>query len=124
MINITISTEIDVPADEAFAFLADFSNNPAWQSGVDATEWTSTPPIRVGSTYDQTVEFREYSDSLVRERMPAESSVITRAPRVLVPEARPLPDGRRKWGRSPAPVIPLLLLLGAHGTCQVVRRGR
>ena len=59
MINITISTEIDAPAGKVFAHVADFSNNPAWQSGVGATEWTSPPPIRVGSTYDQTVEFRD-----------------------------------------------------------------
>ena len=58
MITITIKTEIDVPADEVFAFVADFSNNPAWQSGVETVDWTSPPPIQVGSTYDQTISFR------------------------------------------------------------------
>lgn len=58
MITITIRTEIDLPADEVFAYVADFSNNPAWQSGVEAADWTSPPPIQAGSTFDQTVRFR------------------------------------------------------------------
>lgn len=58
MIKINVKTEIDVPAEVAFAYVADFSNNPAWQSGVAAVDWTSPAPIGVGSTYDQTVSFR------------------------------------------------------------------
>lgn len=53
MINLTNRTEIDVPAATLFAYVADFSNNPAWQSGIRSTDWTSSPPIRAGSTYDQ-----------------------------------------------------------------------
>jgi uncharacterized membrane protein len=59
MINVTIRTEIDVPAAEAFAYVADFSNNEAWQSGIQSTTWTSAPPIRVGSTYEQRLERRD-----------------------------------------------------------------
>lgn len=58
MINVTIRTEIDVPAEVAFDYVADFSNNQAWQSGITSTEWTSAPPIRVGSTYEQVSDFK------------------------------------------------------------------
>lgn len=58
MINVTIRTEIDVPAAEAFDYVADFSNNESWQSGIQSTAWTSAPPIRVGSTYDQQLNYK------------------------------------------------------------------
>ena len=59
MITITVRTEIKVPADEAFRYVSDFSNNVAWQSGIKATEWITTPPIRVGSTYRQIADYRD-----------------------------------------------------------------
>jgi len=59
MISITIRTEIDMPAAEAYAYVADFSNNQAWQSGIASTEWTSTPPIQVGSTYAQRLDHKD-----------------------------------------------------------------
>jgi len=59
VINLTIWTEIDVPADEAIGYVSDFSNNADWQTGIRSTEWTSPPPIRVGSTYDQTADYRD-----------------------------------------------------------------
>lgn len=45
------------PADEVFAFFSDASNNPKWQNGMISCEWTSHPPIRVGSTYEQKARF-------------------------------------------------------------------
>ncbi len=51
------TVDIDRPADEVFAYLADFENNPAWQGGMDHCEWTSEPPIAVGSTYAQLAHF-------------------------------------------------------------------
>ena len=59
MINITTRTEIEVPAAEAFDYVADFSNNEHWQSGIQSTTWTSDPPIRVGSTYDQRLDRKD-----------------------------------------------------------------
>ena len=49
--------EIERPADEVFALLSDFSRNPEWQSGMVSCEWTSEPPIAVGSTYEQVAHF-------------------------------------------------------------------
>ena len=45
------------PADVVFAYFSDASNNPQWQSGMRSCEWTSPPPIGVGSTYEQQARF-------------------------------------------------------------------
>jgi hypothetical protein len=45
------------PAEEVFAFFADATNNPVWQSGMVSCTWTSPPPISVGSTYEQRARF-------------------------------------------------------------------
>jgi hypothetical protein len=42
------------PADEVFAFLADFGNIPAWNYAIARTVQTSPGPARVGATYRQT----------------------------------------------------------------------
>ena len=51
------SLEVDRPAAEVFAVIADFSRNPEWQRGMKSAVWTSEPPVRVGSTYDQVARF-------------------------------------------------------------------
>lgn len=53
MLEVTSSVEIDRPADEVFSFLADWTNNPAWQQGQVSCVTTSEGPIGVGSTYHQ-----------------------------------------------------------------------
>ena len=58
MIEITVVTEVDVPAQVAFAYLADVTNNSEWQHGVQSTRWTSTPRGEVGATYDQMLDYR------------------------------------------------------------------
>ena len=59
MIKLTVRTEIKVPAKETFLYVKDFSNNAKWQSGIKSTDWTSPPPIRVGSTYDQLADYKD-----------------------------------------------------------------
>ena len=49
--------EIDRPADEVFAVVSDFSRNPDWQGGMRSARWTTEPPLRVGSTYEQVARF-------------------------------------------------------------------
>jgi hypothetical protein len=56
-IDVSTSIDIDRPADEVFAFVSEFPNNPHWQGGQRSCEWTSEPPLRVGSTYDQHARF-------------------------------------------------------------------
>lgn len=53
MIEVTTEVTIDRPADEVFAFLADAANNPTWQQGMQRCTWTTPPPIREGSVYEQ-----------------------------------------------------------------------
>lgn len=57
MISVSTSIEIDRPAEEVFAFVSDFPNNPRWQRGQVSARWTSEPPLRVGSTYEQHARF-------------------------------------------------------------------
>ena len=38
-------------------FLADMANNQTWQKGMQECRWTSEPPLRLGSTYDQLAKF-------------------------------------------------------------------
>jgi uncharacterized protein YndB with AHSA1/START domain len=42
------------PADEVFAFLADFENIPIWNYAIEETSKTSAGPVRVGTRYRQT----------------------------------------------------------------------
>ena len=42
------------PADDVFAFLADFGNIPAWNYAITRTVQTSPGPAGVGATYRQT----------------------------------------------------------------------
>lgn len=51
------AVEIDRPADEVFAVVSDFSRNPEWQGGMKSAQWTTEPPLRVGSTYEQVARF-------------------------------------------------------------------
>jgi uncharacterized membrane protein len=51
------SIEIDRPAADVFAFVADFSNNPRWQGGMKSCHWTSEEPMVVGATYVQQASF-------------------------------------------------------------------
>ena len=52
-----MTRDIARPADEVFEFFSDASNNPRWQDGMVSCEWTSDPPISVGSTYRQQARF-------------------------------------------------------------------
>lgn len=52
-IEVTSSVDIDRPADEVFAYLADWTNNPTWQQGMRSCVTTSEGPVGVGSTYRQ-----------------------------------------------------------------------
>ena len=42
------------PADEVFAFLADFENVPRWNYAIEKTKKASPGPVGVGTTYRQT----------------------------------------------------------------------
>ena len=57
MLEVQASIDIDRPPDVVFDFIADMANNPRWQKGMRECRWTSEPPLRLGSTYDQEAAF-------------------------------------------------------------------
>lgn len=57
MIEIRAQVEIECSPEAIFDFLADMSNNPTWQKGMQECRWTSDPPLQLGSTYDQVARF-------------------------------------------------------------------
>ncbi len=65
MTDITTTARIERPAEVVFDVVADMENNPRWQRGQQRCVWTSEPPLRIGSTYDQTARFlgREITSS-------------------------------------------------------------
>ncbi len=56
--QIHVERIIGKPAEDVAPFFFDAANNPIWQSGMKSCEWTTEPPIRVGSRYEQEAEFR------------------------------------------------------------------
>jgi len=57
MIEVRAEVTVRRPPSEVFAYLADMANNPDWQKGMRTCRWTSEPPLRLGSTYDQVARF-------------------------------------------------------------------
>lgn len=57
MVDIRSHVDIAAAPDAVFGYIADFSHNPEWQAGMKEARWTSEPPLRVGSTYDQIASF-------------------------------------------------------------------
>ena len=57
MIQVNATVQINLPAKEVFAFLAEWENNPRWQKGMKSCRWTSEAPLQVGSSYDQEASF-------------------------------------------------------------------
>jgi hypothetical protein len=55
--RLTATREIHRPAAEVFEFFSDASNNPKWQDGMVSCEWTTPPPIGLGSVYEQHARF-------------------------------------------------------------------
>ena len=57
MLTVETSQIIRRPPDEVFTYIANFENNPKWQSGMRQARFTSEGPLRVGSTYEQVASF-------------------------------------------------------------------
>jgi uncharacterized membrane protein len=57
MIKVETSVSINRPSDEVFAYIANFENNPEWQSGMQSAHFTTDGPLQIGSTYEQVAKF-------------------------------------------------------------------
>ena len=104
MIDVSTSIDIDRPADEVFAFVSEFPSNPLWQSGQRSCEWTSEPPLRVGSTYDQRARFlgRDMTNSFrVTEHEPGRRVEFTSTggsfPITVTRSVDPIDDSRSRF---------------------------
>lgn len=100
VIETTATIEIDRDPEEVFDYLSDFSRNPEWQSGMTSCEWTSEPPVEVGSTYEQQAKFlgRTLTNSFeVVALEPGRSITISSTdgtfPITVTRAVEPLPDG-------------------------------
>ena len=126
MFETSTSIEIDRPAADVFAFVSEFPNNPRWQRGQVSCRWTSEPPLRVGSTYDQHARFlgRDMVNSFrVVEHEPGRrvtfASTSGTFPLTITRTVEPLSDSRSRFsehvsgepGRFFRIAAPLLRLL-------------
>ena len=100
MIEIEVTIEVDRPPEEVFAYWSDWTNNPRWQSGMERCTWTSEPPLRVGSTYDQEARFlgRPVRSSFEVVEYEPDRRVRIRTTKSTLPlditrEVEPLPGG-------------------------------
>ena len=130
--RMSANVEIDRPASEVFAYIANFELNPSWQGGMKECRWTSEPPLRVGSTYDQVATFlgrRIESSFVVTELDPGRSVTIetTRStfPIKVTRAVEPLGDGRCRASASieggPGGVLGLLAPLMKRAAQRSVR---
>ena len=56
-IRVDVEVIIERPHEEVFEYITNFENNPTWQDGMKMCEFTTEPPLQVGSRYKQVAEF-------------------------------------------------------------------
>ena len=54
---VEVSVDIDRPASEVFDYLNEVSNSPKWLKSAVSCMWTTDPPVRVESRYEQVAQF-------------------------------------------------------------------
>ena len=52
MIDVEASVVVDRPLDEVFAYVADLTNNPAWEGNFVAVEQATPGPVGVGTVFN------------------------------------------------------------------------
>jgi carbon monoxide dehydrogenase subunit G len=52
-----VEVHVDRPADEVFAFLCNFENNPDWLRGMKSSRFTTGGEFGVGTRYEQVARF-------------------------------------------------------------------
>ena len=57
MTHVVVDIEIANSAENTFAFISNFENNPRWQDGMQRCTVTSDGDFGVGTTYDQVAAF-------------------------------------------------------------------
>jgi uncharacterized membrane protein len=137
-LQVTVQTDIDAPADVVFEYIADLSNNPSWQSGVETTTWTSPPPVAVGSTCEQALESGAVVEYVVTALTPGQSitietqpgpaiqTTVTRTVKVLSESTSrvrvDLTGHPRGWRRLTAPLLPRVVRVAIRSDYRRLKR--
>ena len=100
-LTMSASVEIVRPAGPVFDYIANMELNPTWQRGMRECRFTSEPPLREGSTYEQVASFlgrRIESSFVVTALEPGRSITIetveSRFPIRVTRTVEPLGDAR------------------------------
>jgi uncharacterized membrane protein len=54
---VTIQLEIDQPCAVVWEYMENAEHNPEWLRNMQTAKWTTEPPIRIGSRYEQVARF-------------------------------------------------------------------
>lgn len=54
---VVVGLEINRPSAVVWEYLENAEHNPEWLENMQSAKWTTAPPIRVGSRYEQTARF-------------------------------------------------------------------
>ena len=57
MVVLREELDVDVPVEEAFAFVGDFANAQGWDPGVESSRNATGSPVGIGTRYDLIVIF-------------------------------------------------------------------
>ena len=57
MINVEVSTVINRPVAEVFAFVVNFENHPKWETDFQEVKQLTSTPVGVGTTYNCVLKF-------------------------------------------------------------------
>jgi uncharacterized protein YndB with AHSA1/START domain len=57
MINVEVSTVINRPVADVFAFVANFENHPKWETDFQEVKLLTVTPAGIGTTYDCLLKF-------------------------------------------------------------------
>lgn len=55
--QVEVRIEINRKLEDIFAYITDFEKNPKWQKGMVSCTFSTEPPLRVGSQYQQIATF-------------------------------------------------------------------
>jgi uncharacterized membrane protein len=55
--SVVVQIEIDRPCAVVWEYMENAEHNPEWLRNMQSARWTSEPPVRVGSRYEQVARF-------------------------------------------------------------------
>ncbi len=99
--DLYVTREVGRSAEAVFDYLSDASNNPDWQEGMRRCDWTTPPPVTIGSAAGFLpgsiggTRF-EVTDYQPGRRMTV-STIESTFPITVEPSMHPLGEERCRW---------------------------